>query len=473
MENFIKVLKLRQLFSFYLLLILLPLLVFLAQKAVTYFIGALGEPANLIIDVQSPPTPLSRSCQTLAQGGEVLPPNYLTPLQNQIKLLSVSYIRLDHLFDKYITVTKTGDAITLDFTLLDQQVKQILATGALPFFSLSYMPPPLAQSDITSPPKNWSDWRFIVQKTIEHYSGTFQGGMSLPNLYYEAWNEPDLFGNWKTYGNRNYLDLYRQTSLAATSAKVTHDFKLGGPATTGFYPAWIESLLKTASQENFKLDFISWHRYSPNPSDFQKDSLSFADLAIKYPAYGSLPRLITEWGSSGENHSSFDNFIGAAHLISSCRELIDSTELAFTFEIQDGESPEGKPYWGRWGIFTSPNSRSLPKPRYFALLLLNQLPQFRLPVSGEGSWVKSIATIEAQQVSLLITNYDSHNSHSETVPITLTNIPPGVSQYTLSQIDLFGKIITEKTLPVTNRQVTTSLFFSPNQTFLLRFTPNP
>ena len=51
---------------------------------------------------------------------------------------------------------------------------------------------------ITSPPKKWEEWSLVVEKVVEHYSGREE--RNLPNIYYEIWNEPDLFGKWKISG---------------------------------------------------------------------------------------------------------------------------------------------------------------------------------------------------------------------------------------------------------------------------------
>src|SRR4030042_2787442 len=122
-------------------------------------------------------------------------------------------------------------------------------------FALSYMPPVISSGDIVSAPRDWNEWSLVVQRTIEHYSGN----MNVPEIAYEVWNEPDLFGQWKTYGEKNYLDLYRFAASGAGRAKVKQNFKLGGPATTAPYTAWTKNFLAFVSQNNLRLDFFSWH----------------------------------------------------------------------------------------------------------------------------------------------------------------------------------------------------------------------
>ena len=76
----------------------------------------------------------------------------------------------------------------------------------------------------------------MVQRTIEHYSGE----KGIANVYYEVWNEPDLFGKWTMGGNKDYKKLYLYASRGAQAARVSQTFKFGGPATTGLYKNWLD-----------------------------------------------------------------------------------------------------------------------------------------------------------------------------------------------------------------------------------------
>jgi hypothetical protein len=45
-------------------------------------------------------------------------------------------------------------------------------------------------------------------------------------------------------------------------------------------------------------------------------------------------------------------------------------------------------------------------------------------VSGEGSWVKSIASMDDKgNLKIMVVNYDPKGSHSEAVPMTFENLP--------------------------------------------------
>ncbi|MFH0863558.1 MAG: hypothetical protein V1858_00505 [Candidatus Gottesmanbacteria bacterium] len=448
-------------------LLTLPFLLLLVQKAQQYLSRATGIPANIIIETKTDLGLLPKPWQALAQGGEEKG-QLLTEIVPLVKPLAAKYIRIDHVFDFYDVVQKNQSGqLEYNFSKLDLVINNILASGAKPFISLSYMPPAISSGDITDPPTNWSDWQQVVKTTIEHYSGT--NHRNLNEVIYEVWNEPDLFGNWKTYGDHDYRLLYLYAARGANAARDVNSFKIGGPATTAFYKNWLEDVIKYIYQNNLRLDFFSWHRYSLKPQEFL-DDINFIDsLLTKQGGSYLLPKYITEWGSTPENSSLHDSNFDAAHTVAVLRQILDRIDLAFTFEIKDGFSPTGEKYWGRWGILTNEKSGLVKKPRYFALALLNQMSGQRIKLSGEGTWVTCFATKDSQIIKALLVNYDQEGSHSENVPITFTNLESG--NYTLTQTDLYGKSIITKEI-VNNKTLGKNVFMPVNSVILLELAPN-
>ena len=136
------------------LLALLPLLLASVKKVRTYLSRARGVPANIIVDTSQVLGPLPHNWQFLAQGGEEAG-RMLFPVISEISELSPKYIRIDHIFDFYDVVQKEDGQLIFNWERLDQTVNDILTTGALPFFSLSYMPPAISQDgNVTSLPAN-------------------------------------------------------------------------------------------------------------------------------------------------------------------------------------------------------------------------------------------------------------------------------------------------------------------------------
>lgn len=419
-----------------LLLIVIISLVGISQlKVVREFFGqASGEPANIVIDTQAVLGPMRRPWRNLAQGGEEF--NWqLAPIALQVKALKPEYIRIDHIYDFYDIVHGTPGNLTFDFTKLDQLLDGIQSTGAKPYIALSYMPPAISSGDILSKPQRWEDWQLVVQKTIEHVSGT----RHTPDVYYEVWNEPDLFGAWKYSGDKNYLTLYDYAVRGANNARGTLPFKIGGPATTALYKNWFDAMVKHTMDNNERLDFFSWHRYSLDIDQYRKDMTQARNWLSAYPQVEPTLELhITEWGHDSNNNPGYDTSFGAAHTVAGAIEMINVVDRAFVFEIQDGKDPKGQPYWGRWGLFNFTDGGAVPKPRYNALRMLDRIGDQRLQLLGKGSWVKAVAArSNTGSVQVVLANYDKNSAHAENVPITFQNIDPGV--YTVTKEFLGGR----------------------------------
>ena len=392
-----------------------------------FFSKASGENANITVDTQAVLGPMPRPWRNLAQGGEGFDWR-MQPLVPQVKALKPQYIRIDHIYDFYEIVDGTPGNITFDFSKLDPILDDIKAAGATPYIALSYMPPAIAEGDIVSKPKIWTDWQLTVQKTIEHVSGT----RKTPNVYYEVWNEPDLFGGWKYYGDKSYLTLYDYAARGANSARGVQPFKLGGPGITALYKNWFDAMAKYAVKYSVRFDFFSWHRYNLKIDQYREDMTDIRTWLSAYPQLEPTLELhITEWGHDSNNHTGYDSSYGAAHTVAGSIEMIGIVDKAFVFEIQDGKAPDGKEYWGRWGMFTHQSVGAKPKPRYHGLRMLDRIGDQRLQLLGKGSWVKAAAARdEAGNTEVIMANFDQKGAHAEVVPVTFTNIQPGTYQIT-------------------------------------------
>ena len=404
------------------------------DKIRQFFSQASGQEANLVVDTQAVLGPMPRPWRYLAQGGEdhAWRLGGVTP---QVAALNPEYIRLDHIYDFYDIVQGTPGNITFDFSKFDLILNDILAAGAKPYIALSYMPPAISSGDITSPPVNWYDWQLTIQKTIEHVSGTRR----MVDVYDEVWNEPDLFGGWKYYGERNYLNLYTYAARGADNARGVQRFKLGGPAITALYQNWFDALAKHAIDNNLRYDFFSWHRYTTDIEQFNKDMDEVQLWIQDYPQLEpTLEFHISEWGHDSENNIGYDNGYSAAHTVAGAIEMVPKIQKAFVFEIQDGKDPAGQALWGRWGLFGHNDFGANPKPRYWGLKMLDRIADQRLQITGKGSWVKALAAKnESNNTEVIMVNYDPRGRHSEQVPVTFQNIVPG--KYTVNIQNLNGR----------------------------------
>jgi len=393
----------------------------LGSKVSRLFSEATGKKAEIVVEADKEIGPVPRLWNNFSQGGESHD-SMLTAAIKPMQALSPGSVRLDHIYDFYDVVKKEDGRLKFNWTKLDREVEAILKMGAKPFLALSYMPPALG-SDVTGKPDSWDQWQEVVKTTIEHYSG--KNNKNIDKVYYEVWNEPDLFGNWKTAGDKNYLEMYRQTAMAANKAANVQSFKLGGPATTGMYRNWIEAMFKMVNEENLRFDFVSWHRYSLSSEQYKKDVEELSSLLETYPRLALKEKIVSEWGLDAENNPGYDDNLGAAHTLASVLEMIGSVSKAFSFEIKDGLSPENKTFWGRFGMISHEDTGLVLKPRYQAYRWLNGLGETRLYLSGEGSWVKAVAAKKADELQIFLVNYDPANSHQEAVPVVIKNLRSG------------------------------------------------
>ncbi len=431
--------------------------------AVRYFGRAGGVPANIVVNTEAVIGPMPQPWRNLAQGGEELSTNMLSSVINQTRALQPEYIRLDHLYDGYDVVGRGGDGrLVYDWSRLDAVVDSILSAGAKPFLSLSYMPLVISVGDIVEKPKDWNEWSQVVRATIEHYSG--QGGKNISDVYYEVWNEPDLFGQWKTYGDKNYLTLYQYAAQGAAGARNVRRFKLGGPATTALYRAWVDNLLNFVSNNGLRFDFYSWHRYARNLEQYEKDRQEIENWLEKHPAALDIELVITEWGHDSNVDPGYDGNFAAIQTIAGSRVMMGRINRGFVFEIKDG--PGNDKYWGRWGLLTNDKFGAPEiKPRYRALQFLNSLGDQRVSLAGEGSWVKGMAAEKNGVVQTLLVNYDPAGKHSEAVPVTFENLKSG--NFTYKRTNFGGGVVKTVQVATTSATWATQELMVPNSAAML------
>ena len=446
----------------------IPISIYLLDRR-THFINRAyfsltGNEANLVINLTDS-RPFVPHWGYFAQGGEERD-GMLSDVIKPVSIIEPVYIRIDHVYDFYDVVKRgSGGKLEFNWSQLDKELNVILQTGAKPFVSLSYMPSAISSGSEVDTPYSWDEWKQVVQRTIEHVSG--KNELAITDVYYEVWNEPDLFGGYKLKGSKNYLTMYLYAERASRDARNTYTFKFGGPATTGLYKSWFDNLLIFAAKNNLRVDFFSWHLYSKNIADFEKDIFNAKVWLLNHPKYASTEFIISESGFNSENDSLYDSDFSAIHTLSMYAATFQKIGKILVFELKDGPGPEK--FWGRWGILTHENfGNPTPKPRYKALEFLNLMRGNWYPVYGQGSWVKAFATTDGSSIKLLVVNYDPYSKHVENIPITFVNMP--VTSFTFRRTDFLGK--------TTNMQNTTSdknwktmLFMQPNTASILEIIP--
>lgn len=426
------------------LALILPGILKLSNSVIKYFVGAEGRLAAITVETDHPLGPLPQPWRGLAQGGDELK-TFLDGTNVDVAALRPTYIRIDHIYDQFGVVGRQNGQLVLNWTELDKLVDKIQSTGAKPFFSLSYMPTELSSGNDTAEPKSWQEWSWLVRKTVEHYSGE----KGLTGVYYEVWNEPDLFGKWTISGKKDYRSLYYYSATGAAAAQNVMPFKLGGPGTTGLYRNWMDGFFPFILQNKLRFDFFSWHRYSQDINVYTQD-VQNVDLWLEsQPYFSQVEKIVTEMGPDSEPGKDNNTNAGAAQTVAAARELMYKVDMGMTFAVT-----------GQWGI--------LGKPRGQALKMLATLNGQRLAVTGEGSWVKAIGTQDGNTYKILLVNYDQRKVHNEIVPVTFVNLKDRAFNI---KRDILGEGSWEQQVATTEAILQQKIPMGPNSVVMLTLSP--
>lgn len=445
----------------------LPFTIPLAQNAWRWVTGASFRTAAIVVDVSQPQGQIRKIWSGVAQGFEKLPESdfRMNSTSAILKGVGVKYIRIDHMFDGFGVVSKVDGRLQYNWTKLDALVGDITAAGAVPYFSLSYMPTAISKGDILDFPVDWGEWAQVISATVGHYSRDYAGGLN--NVIYEVWNEPDLFGGWKMNGQKNYVTLYSTAANAANGVKNTKPFKIGGPATTGFYPAWVNGFYDKLD-ESVRIDFFSWHRYSADVSDFVEDANKAKEM-MEVRISRSQDLYISEWGVNPERSSAYDGRWAAAHFLAVNTALSNTNvDLALAFEVMDG-APGDKQLHGGWGMLTNPKyGPVVKKPRFKAYEMISKLDGARLPLLGEGTFVTALSAYDSSGViRVLAVNYDERGQHTELFPITVVGLSDGL--YSVREEYLSGRVLNTEASAVSGN-LRRDISLSPSDAVLLTLT---
>lgn len=449
------------------LLLVFPIILFAVKNSHILTGKASPQKADLVIDTKNTLRSIKPVWSGLSQGGEEPPPMLHSGI-SLIKPLAPQFIRLDHIYDYYSVVTLVNEKAVYDFTKLDDTVNDIIATGALPFFSLSYMPGVFtSRGSVIDTPQNWDLWKDLVKATIEHYSG--KNNRNITGIYYEVWNEPDLpqFGAFKLTGDKDYRLLYNFAAKGAGEVQNVNKFYLGGPSVGSYYSSWVTDFVTYVVQNKLRLDFYSWHRYHTNPDIFEQDAVKIRNNLKKFPTLADIPLTLTEWGMDSANSDLNNKDIAAAFTIAAVSSFENSIEVSSVFEIKDGPPPVG----GKWGLFTH-DLASPPlttKPRYKAFEYLSKIMGDKLSLFGQGSYVRGLAVKSSSGIKVILANYDPAGKNIENVPITFTNLDPYaydlIYDYPLQIQSGFFEIVS------TDGNINKSFIMQPNSILYLELNP--
>ena len=283
-----------------------------------------------------------------------------------------------------------------DFTLTDEYLAAIRATGAQIVFRLGESIEHTKTKRFVHPPKDFEKWTAICLGIIRHYNEGWANGFHHGIRYWEIWNEPENRPVMWTGTDEEFLRLY---STAARGIKSRHpDLKVGGPAfghsgqlvKGTFKPSeFVLKFLERCRRDGAPLDFMSWHCYTDNSAELMVRAKAIRAL-LDAQGFPKAESHLNEWNylpgnswnglsksGTGEVRQKFYDEMGgapgAAFIVAALLELQDApVEVCNFFH---GET-------GGFGLF---NENGVPLKSYHAMRAFRELLDTPQRVEARGS----------------------------------------------------------------------------------------
>ena len=268
-----------------------------------------------------------------------------------------------------------GETVTeYNFTYLDRVLDSYQELGLRPFLELGFMPEKMASGDQTvfywkgntTPPKDYAQWRALVQALLRHLLERYgQDALAWP---LEVWNEPNLPGFWKGADKEEYFRLFSETIAAVK--EVDSRFTVGGPAICGVKDVeWMQDFMEYCHQNSLPLDFVTRHFYTFDDPEFvgrysygglRDPEISLEELRRSreiidsYPEYKGLPMHITEFNTSyspdSPVHDTTRNAAYIARLLACLGEMNESYSYWTFGDVFEEKGVPFTPFHGGFGL---------------------------------------------------------------------------------------------------------------------------
>ncbi len=282
------------------------------------------------------------------------------------------------------------------------------------------------------PPANVDHYVEAAKNVIRHYTQGLWDGYEFPVQYIEIWNEPGNTHFWT--GTR--IEFLRLFERLATELKAEFpDLKIGGP---GFLPMgyfvqdennYPRILLGYCQENNVHLDFLSWHIYGDNPSDYRQAGVYYRNLMDEF-GYTEAESHITEW-NTGEGPRRY-NIEGAALMTGAWIGLQDAdVDVSLFYRGQDSSMDLPTFY----GLMYADGTYKKMGYAFKTWSWVSQYPQ-RIQLEEDADSIDAIAALskDGQSLIILITHY----------PLDDTSDPIESYQINLQGFNFIGEELTLK-----------------------------
>jgi hypothetical protein len=340
-------------------------------------------------------------------------------------------------------------ADSYDFAATDDYIDSIVKTGSPILYRLGESIEHTPRKYRVHPPKDFAKWADICCHIVEHYNQGWAGGFRHNIRYWEIWNEPENQPAMWTGTDDQYFKLYE---VAAKAIKERWpDLKVGGPSLgyTGefeggqFKPGdFLLRFLRHCREHNVPLDFLSWHRYAREPSEFARRASAIRRL-LDQQGFLKTESHLNEWNylpnedwrpMMKEGQGLMREQWGA--------EMTGPKGAAFAawalMSLQDAPLDAGNFYTAEIQIFGMFNINGVPRKNFYAFKafrgLLDTPRRVKTPPCEMGG-IALCAGLNAQntQASILLSNFDTAAGESE---LALSQLPwSAPTQYEVHVVD--------------------------------------
>lgn len=322
---------------------------------------------------------------------------------NSLDGLGVRYVRLE-------TITADSRGLynaatdTWNWTLLDQEIENIQATGAEIVANIFYTPRFLAYHDDSryyySYPKDYDAWARYVAAIVHHVN--IEKGYGIK--YWEIGNEPSG-GHFFRAPMSEFYRYYGVTAQAVKQGDATA--LVGGLGDNAQYPIYWKNLFSYCLENGVPVDFVSFHWYGQwtsggdtRPYLSSGYATTLKELALEMLSR-DLPVFLTEWNLVGENPDSETAKVGA-YLGAGLYWLQESpVDAAFYFRVE--------PYGNTLGSLLAADSQWRTLGRIFSNF--SKVPDCRVNLVSEHSGIVGLAACAVEEeapiaLAAILTRFD-------------------------------------------------------------------
>ncbi|MGI5870152.1 MAG: GH39 family glycosyl hydrolase [Kiritimatiellia bacterium] len=311
---------------------------------------------------------------------------------------------LSHL--SILRVDPSSQAISCDFSILDEAIKQILAAGAVPQISLCFVPVELVGNPdprrirenkyYLGLPDDFATWEEYVRQVVRHCSDTFP---RVEDWYWIVGNEPGV-RQFSVGTKDDFYRFYQHTLAGAIRANPNICFGAGSFA----HFDWLKSFVERCAADNTRLDLLSWHHYDLVPEGYAFRIQRVKDLLSAHPNLGEVKLAIDEWNTILPDFRPAEFSAGnyaAAHAVASIAAMAKAGLDYQTHFIAN--SPHG------WGMMSP---KGVKHPTFIAFEMMGRLGSIEraLAVPADEPYVGGIAAERTDgSIAVLVWHVKSRN----------------------------------------------------------------